>query len=171
LKKKMSMIVPIVLALTLCMLAGPAEAGFEVPPPTVWQASGTGYTYMNNGMKWGPATLYINATLLVGCYGHSDAYPNVIGLAFPWFNPLNGWAFFWTITKTSVLANGAVMFYAVPLHVNSYGQPLYNSLQPGLFSINVVLLPPSTASGSIHGKQWVTLTGMGAGFNGWAVPF
>jgi hypothetical protein len=166
LNKKISLIATIVLVLALCMLAGPALA--TKPSPSMLYAFGTGYAYVKNGMKWGPATLYINTDLLVACYdSHSDLYHNVIALAFPVWNPYNGWTFLWKITTTSVLPNGAIMLYAVPLHINSYGQPLYNCYTPGLFPINVVLLPPSTASGSMNGQQWVTLSGMGAGFNGW----
>jgi hypothetical protein len=165
LNKKIKLIVPLVLVSTLCMLVGPASAKPSVieilDPPNSWTATGTGFVYKNGILKHGPATIYVDVTLTIVPGG---VYPNVIGLTFPSFAEPGAWGFWWKITQTSVLPNGNIMLYAVPLPIDVHGDKLF-SAGPG--PINVVVLPPLAGFGE---RQYVTAFGLGAYFNGWTVP-
>jgi hypothetical protein len=158
------------------MLVGPAAAnpGFSsyvlyTIPPWSWVATGTGFVYKNGFLKYGPATIYVNWKLTLGWDSHLDNYSNpLIGLVFPYLGfGIGAVGFWWRITQTSVLPNGNLLFYAVPLTFDYHGLPVWNLFLTGPGPINVVILPPLAGFGE---RQYVTAFGLGAYFNGWTLP-
>jgi hypothetical protein len=162
LNKKISLIVPIILVLALCMLAGPAAAALHGP---YWLGVGTGFVYKNGELTHGPASIYVNQTHTVTIGLNTWVYPNIICIAFPAIH--EGPGFWWKITQTQVLPNGNIMFYAVPLYISFYWV-FGNWLLAGPGFINVVITPPFAGSGNMHAQQYVSVSGLGAYFNGWA---
>jgi hypothetical protein len=116
----------------------------------------------------GAAAIYVNFYLVILIDSHVDVYSNCIWLVINTSSSVQ-WGFWWTITHTKVLPNGNLLLYTVPLSISFYGlpNPYPNLILAGPGFINVVILPPFAGSGNMHGSQYVTVSGLGAYFNGW----